>query len=452
MTIKICIIGAGYVGLVSATCLAELGASVTCVDVDAAKIARLSRGELPIYEPRLPDLLDRARASGRLRFAIDPAEAVRDADVVFIAVGTPTRRGDGHADLSHVLAAARQIAPHLRPDALVVTKSTVPVGTTRQLQRLLAASNPGARVASNPEFLREGSAVHDFMHPDRIVFGVDCARDERLLHAVYAPLVTRGTRTVTASIETAELIKYASNAFLATKLSFLSELTELSEATGADIDGVTAGMALDPRIGAQYLAPGPGFGGSCLPKDVKGYLRTAQQHGVSCRVVETVMEANAAHQARMVRKIRGALGGSEAGKTIAVLGLTFKADTDDMRYAPALAILPSLADRGAHLRAHDPQGMREARPWLPPEVTMWPELDTLCDDADCVVVMTEWPQYRHLDLARIATRMNRAVMVDLRNLFDPARMSDLGFAYHGVGRQSRPHGGKSLAAPRAALA
>ena len=233
MTIKICIIGAGYVGLVSATCLAELGASVTCVDVDAAKVARLSRGELPIYEPRLTDLLDRTRTSGRLTFAIDPADAVRDADVVFIAVGTPTRRGDGHADLSHVLAAARQLAPHLRPDALVVTKSTVPVGTTRQLQRLLAASNPGARVASNPEFLREGSAVHDFMHPDRIVFGVDSARDERLLHAVYAPLITRGTRTITASLETAELIKYASNAFLATKLSFLGELTELAEATRA---------------------------------------------------------------------------------------------------------------------------------------------------------------------------------------------------------------------------
>ena len=430
------IFGAGYVGLVSGACLAELGHQIVCCDLDAARIAALSRGELPIHEPGLGELVRRHLASGQLRFAPAGAAAAAEAEVVFIAVGTPTRRGDGHADVTFVHAAAAAAAQALTRPALVVTKSTVPVGTTREVARLVRAQRPELEVAANPEFLREGSAVEDFLHPDRIVLGVDGSGAEQLLRRVYAPLSAGGARILSTSYETAELIKYAANGFLATKLTYLNELTALCEAVGGDLEALLAGLAMDPRIGAAYLRPGPGFGGSCLPKDVQALMRTAQQHGVACRVVESVIEANAAHQARMVRKIRGALGGSEAGKTIAVLGLTFKADTDDMRHAPSLAILPALADRGAIIRAHDPQGLREARGLLPAACELSDDLDRVLTGADAVVLMTDWPVYLRLDFAAVARQLAGRVVIDLRNALPAATLRGHGLEVHRLGSRA----------------
>jgi len=429
-------IGAGYVGLVSGACFAEFGARVACVDVDAAKVERLRRGEIPIYEPGLEQLVESNVAAGRLAFTTELSERVGEADLVFIAVGTPSRRGDGHADLSYVFDAARAIAPCLRGYTVVVDKSTVPVGTARQVQRIIAEANPQADfdVASNPEFLREGAAISDFMRPDRVVLGVESERAEALLRELYRPLNLIETPMVVTDLESAELTKYAANAFLATKISFINEMSSLCEAVGADVHAVARGMGLDGRIGRKFLHPGPGYGGSCFPKDTLALVRTAQEQGVPCRIVEAVVEVNAAQRARMVKKIRQALGGSEAGRTIAVLGLTFKPETDDMRDAPALAILPPLVEKGARVHAHDPKGVAEARHLLPEQVQYFDDIYETLDGADAVVLMTEWNAYRGLDLEQVARRMKGRVFVDLRNVYDPPGMRERGFEYVGVGR------------------
>ncbi len=433
---NVVMIGSGYVGLVSGACFAEFGANVTCLDVDADKIARLNRGEVPIYEPGLEELVARNAREERLRFTTDFSDPVAGADLVFIAVGTPSRRGGGYADLSYVYGAARQIAQHLTGYTVIVDKSTVPVGTARQVQRIIAEENPEADfdVASNPEFLREGAAISDFMRPDRVVIGVEGARAEAMLRELYRPLNLIETPIVVTNLESAELVKYASNAFLATKISFINEVSMLCEAVGADVHAVAKGMGLDGRIGRKFLHPGPGYGGSCFPKDTLALIRIAQEHGTSSRIVEAVTEVNAAQKARMASKIRQALGGSEAGKTLAVLGLTFKPETDDMREAPALAILPVLLEKGAIIRAHDPQGMDEAKHLLPEGITYCDDTYETAVGADAVVLMTEWNAYRGLDLARLKAGMKSDVFVDLRNVYEPQRMREAGFRYTCVGR------------------
>ncbi len=433
---NVVMIGTGYVGLVSGACFADFGADVTCVDIDPGKIERLRRGEIPIYEPGLDELVARNAAAGRLSFTTDLPSAVQQADLVFIAVGTPSRHGDGHADLSYVYAAARQVAEHLRDYTVIVDKSTVPVGTARQVGRIVHEVNPQAEfdVASNPEFLREGAAIGDFMRPDRVVLGVESERAEALLRELYRPLNLIETPIVVTGLETAELIKYAANAFLATKISFINEMAQLCEHSGADVHDVARGIGLDGRIGRKFLHPGPGYGGSCFPKDTLALIRMAQEAGAPSRIVEAVVEVNAAQKARMVLKIRQALGGSEAGKTIAVLGLTFKPNTDDMREAPALAILPPLLDRGAHIRAHDPKGMPEARSLLPSAIDYCDDPYATLDGADALVLLTEWNEYRGLDLDEVKTRMAGRVVVDLRNVYDPAHMTARGFDYHCIGR------------------
>ena len=436
---NVVMIGSGYVGLVSGACFAEFGADVTCVDVDASKIERLQRGEVPIYEPGLDALMARNVAAGRLRFTTELSPAVGEADLVFIAVGTPTRRGDGHADLSYVYAAARDVAKHLEGYTVIVDKSTVPVGTARQVARIVREERPEADfdVASNPEFLREGAAISDFMRPDRVVIGVESPRAEARLRELYRPLNLIETPILATGLESAELIKYASNAFLATKISFINEISTLCEAVGADVHAVARGMGLDGRIGRKFLHPGPGYGGSCFPTDTLALVRIAQEHGVASRIVEAVVEVNAAQKARMVKKIRASLGGNEAGKTIAVLGLTFKPETDDMRDAPALAILPTLLEKGAVVRAHDPQGVEEAKRVLPPGIEYCGDIYETLTGADAVVLLTEWNAYRGLDLERVRRLMRGDVFVDLRNVYEPARMKAAGFRYASVGRPER---------------
>ena len=429
-------IGAGYVGLVSAACFSEFGASVTCIDLDASKIARLRKGLMPIYEPGLDELVERNVAQGRLRFTAEFDGGVGDAALVFIAVGTPSRRGDGQADLSFVYDAARRIAPMLRDYSVVVDKSTVPIGTARQVRRIIAEVNPEADfdVASNPEFLREGAAVGDFMRPDRVVIGVESRRAEEKLRELYRPLNLAEVPMVATSLESAELIKYAANAFLATKISFINEMAALSEAVGADVHAVARGIGLDGRIGRKFLHPGPGYGGSCFPKDTVALIRTAQEHGAPVRIVESVIEVNAAQRLRMVAKIRRALGGNEAGKVIAVLGLTFKPETDDMRDAPSLAILPPLIENGARVRATDPHGISQARMRLPDSIEYVDDVYETLDGADAVVLLTEWNAYRGLDMEEVRRRMRGNVFVDLRNVYEPGPMRSLGFEYTCVGR------------------
>ncbi|RME32451.1 MAG: UDP-glucose/GDP-mannose dehydrogenase family protein [Gammaproteobacteria bacterium] len=437
---NVVMIGTGYVGLVSGTCFAEFGANVVCVDVDEEKIGRLNKGEIPIYEPGLEDLVAGNVEAGRLAFTTDLASAVPQADLVFIAVGTPSRRGDGYADLSYVYAAAKELAPHLSGYTVIVDKSTVPVGTARNVERIIREQNPQADfdVASNPEFLREGAAIGDFMRPDRVVIGVESERAEKLLRELYRPLNLIEAPILTTNLESAELIKYASNAFLATKISFINEISMLCEAVGADVHAVARGMGMDKRIGGKFLHAGPGYGGSCFPKDTQALVRIAQEHGTSSRIVEATIELNAAQKARMIKKIRNALGCSEAGRTIAVLGLTFKPETDDMRDAPALSILPALAEKGAIIRATDPQGIEEARPLLPDSVQYFEDTWQTVEGADCVVLMTEWNAYRGLDLRRLREQMAGNVFVDLRNVYEPEQMREAGFDYHCVGR---PTGG-----------
>ncbi len=433
---NVVMVGAGYVGLVSGACFSEFGAEVVCVDVNEDRIRRLKAGETPIYEPGLDDLVERNVRGGRLQFKTDLAEAVPDSDLIFISVGTPSRRGDGHADLSYVYEAAKAIAPHLNGYTVIVDKSTVPVGTAREVARVIRQANPKADfdVASNPEFLREGAAIADFMRPDRVVIGVETERAEELLRALYRPLNLIETPMVVTNLETAELIKYASNAFLATKISYINEMAALCEALGADVHDVARGMGLDGRIGRKFLHPGPGYGGSCFPKDALALIRTAQENDLSCRIVEAAVEVNAAQRAKMIRKIRAALGGSEADKTLAVLGLTFKPETDDMREAPALAILPALIEKGALIRAHDPQGMDEAKAVLPNSVSYCDDCYQAAKDADAIVLMTEWNAYRGLDLERILELMKGNVFIDLRNVYEPDTMRDSGFNYTSVGR------------------
>ena len=433
---NVVMIGSGYVGLVSGACFAEFGANVVCVDKDESKINALLSGGIPIYEPGLDDLVKRNIDSGRLGFSLDLKEAVSDADLVFIAVGTPTRRGDGHADLKYVYAAAEEVAGYLKGYTVIVDKSTVPVGTARQVHRIISKTNPDADfdVASNPEFLREGSAIGDFMRPDRVVLGVESEKAEALLRELYRPLNLIEAPVFVTNLESAELIKYASNAFLATKISFINEISLLCEKVGADVHSVAKGMGLDGRIGKKFLHAGPGYGGSCFPKDTLALIRIAQEHGSSCRIVESVVEVNAAQKAKMVSKIRDALGGSESDKVIAVLGLTFKPETDDMRDSPSLAIIPALADKGAIIKAHDPEGVEEAKKLLPDSIEYCDSVYSAIANADAVVLMTEWNQYRGLDLARVQASMRGNVFVDLRNVYERKTMHDAGFEYYCVGR------------------
>jgi len=433
---NVVMIGAGYVGLVSGACFAEFGARVTCVDKQEARIDALRDGRIPIYEPGLDDLVARNVEAGRLGFTTDLAGSVTDADLVFIAVGTPTRRGDGHADLKYVYGAAEEIAANLSGYTVVVDKSTVPVGTAREVARIIRKCRPDAEfdVASNPEFLREGSAIGDFLRPDRVVIGVEAERAADLLRELYRPLNLIEAPIMITDLESAELIKYASNAFLATKISFINEISQLCEKTGADVNAVAKGMGMDKRIGNKFLHAGPGYGGSCFPKDTLALSRIAQEHGVSSRIVEAVIEVNSSQKARMVSKIREALGGSEADKRIAVLGLTFKPETDDMRDAPALAILPALVDRGAEVHAHDPQGMHEARALLPDTIHYAESVDDAVRDADAVVLMTEWNSYRGMDLPALRAAMRGDVFVDLRNVYELGLMERAGFRYTCVGR------------------
>ncbi|MDA8165880.1 MAG: UDP-glucose/GDP-mannose dehydrogenase family protein [Desulfobacteraceae bacterium] len=436
---NIAMIGTGYVGLVSGTCLSEFGHDVTCMDKDRAKIELLEQGRIPIYEPGLEAMVEKNVKGGRLRFTTDLAAAMARAQAVFIAVGTPSqRRGNGYADLSYIYEAAREIAGCIKQYTVVIDKSTVPVGTGRQVGRIIKETNPDAQfdVVSNPEFLREGAAITDFMRPDRVVIGTDSERAAEVLREIYNPLYLNATPIVVTTLETAELIKYACNAFLAVKISFINEMANLCETVGADVKALATGVGLDGRIGSKFLHPGPGYGGSCFPKDTLALLRIAQEHGSSMRLVEAAVEVNAAQKGRMIKKIRDALGGSEAGKTIGVLGITFKPETDDLREAPALTILPVLHEKGARLQIHDPQGIKEAMKIFP-EYQFVENAYAACEGADAVVLMTEWNQYRALDLDRIRDGMKTPIFIDLRNVYEPKRMQEAGFAYFGLGRLAK---------------
>ncbi len=435
---RVAMIGAGYVGLVSGACFSEFGIDVVCLDKDAERVARLRRGEVPIYEPGLDALIERNVADERLAFSTDLGEAVSGADAVFIAVGTPRRRGDGHADLAFVREAAHEIAAAMTGYTVVVTKSTVPVGTSREVATIVRRRRPDAEfdVASNPEFLREGSAINDFMRPDRVIIGTDSERACELLRQIYRPLYLIETPIIFTSLETAELTKYAANAFLATKITFINEIADLCERVGADVHDVARGIGLDGRIGRKFLHAGPGYGGSCFPKDTLALVRTAQRAGAPVRVVEAVVEVNAARKKRMAEKIVAHCGGSVEGKTIAVLGLTFKPNTDDMREAPSLDILPALRAAGAVIRAYDPAGNEEARRLL--DGVQWCEgaYETMAG-ADALVIITEWNAFRALDLERVKQLMKTPVMIDLRNIYDPGEMAAAGFRYESVGRAAR---------------
>ena len=436
---NVTMLGSGYVGLVSGACFAEFGANVTCLDVDVEKITNLKDGYLPIYEPGLEDLVQKNLSQGRLIFTSSYEEAIPNSDLIFIAVGTPSRRGDGYADLSYVYQAAKEIAGYLTGYTVVVDKSTVPVGTAREVKRIIGKESPDVDfdMASNPEFLREGAAIMDFMRPDRVVIGVESERAENLLRELYRPLNLIETPIIITDLESAELIKYASNAFLATKISFINEISMLCEVVGADVHAVAKGMGLDGRIGRKFLHPGPGYGGSCFPKDTKALVRIAQEHGVTSRIVESVIEVNEAQKARMIGKIRHALGGELSGKKLAVLGLTFKPETDDMRDAPSLFILPKLIESGAVICAHDPKGMDEARKYLPGIVSYADDIYKTFVGADAVILLTEWNVYRGLDLKQLQNLMRGKVFIDLRNVYEPERMAAAGFDYISVGRPGK---------------
>jgi len=431
----IAMIGTGYVGLVSGACFSEFGTNVVCVDKDAAKIERLRGGEIPIFEPGLDDLVARNVEAGRLTFTTDLATAVRGADAVFIAVGTPSRRGDGHADLSYVYAAAEEIAAALDGYAVIVTKSTVPVGTGREVERIVRAARPDAHfdVASNPEFLREGSAIGDFMRPDRVVIGTESERAREVLRRLYRPLFLIETPILFTGLETSELIKYAANTFLATKITFINEIADLCETVGANVHDVARGIGLDGRIGSKFLHPGPGYGGSCFPKDTLALVKTAQDRGAPLRIVETVVDINDRRKQGMAGRVVAACGGSVEGRTLAVLGLTFKPNTDDMRDSPSLSIVPALQAAGARIRAYDPEGMEEAKKLLPGVDWCTDAYDAMTG-ADAAVIVTEWNQFRNLDLTRMKAVLRSPVVVDLRNIYDPGDMQAAGFAYSSIGR------------------
>ncbi len=433
---KIAMIGTGYVGLVSGVCFSDFGHEVVCVDKDPAKIERLLAGEVPIFEPGLQTLMAKNVAAGRLSFTLDLAEAVAGAEAVFIAVGTPTRRGDGHADLTYVMAAAAEIGRALTGYAVIVTKSTVPVGTNRKVAEAARAANPGAEfdVASNPEFLREGAAIDDFMRPDRVVVGVETARARKVMGDIYRPLFLRDFPVVYTGLESAEMIKYAANAFLAVKITFINEIAALCERVGADIKDVSKGMGMDGRIGNKFLHAGPGYGGSCFPKDTKALARIGQDHAVPMQITETVIKVNEEIKRRMIEKIEDLCDGVLNGKTIAVFGVTFKPNTDDMRDAPSLTIIPALVGAGAKVRVVDPQGRREGEALLPG--VKWVENPYhAAQGAQLVVLLTEWNEFRALDLSKLAKKMEVARMADLRNVYSTEEAKEAGFeTYVGVGR------------------
>lgn len=433
---KIVMIGTGYVGLVSGVCFSDFGHDVVCVDQDESKINKLLNGEVPIYEPGLRELMIKNTEAGRLSFTLDLPQALDGADAVFIAVGTPTRRGDGHADLTYVMKAAEEIAQTANAYLVVVTKSTVPVGTNRKVAEVLAKTNPSLEfdVASNPEFLREGAAIDDFMKPDRVVVGVETDRAAKVMADIYRPLYLRDFPILTTDLESAEMIKYAANAFLATKITFINEIAALCEKVGADVKQVSRGMGLDGRIGDKFLKAGPGYGGSCFPKDTKALARIGQEHASPMAITETVIQVNEAVKRRMIDKLLDCCGGSFNGKKIAVLGVTFKPDTDDMRDAPSLTLVPAMVGGGAEVHVCDPQGKHEGEALLP-SVTWDMSPYEACADADLMVILTEWNEFRALDLKRIASSMRHARLADLRNIYSNADAQSAGFeTYSSIGR------------------
>jgi UDPglucose 6-dehydrogenase len=431
----VAMIGTGYVGLVSGACFSEFGTDVICVDKDVSKIERLEQGIMPIYEPGLDVLVENNVKAGRLHFTTDLKKGVKDADVVFIAVGTPTRRGDGHADLSYVYAAAEEIAEAMDGFTVIVTKSTVPVGTGREVERIIRAKRPDAEfaVVSNPEFLREGSAIGDFMRPDRVVIGTSNERARAVMSDLYRPLYLIETPIVFTTRETSEMIKYAANTFLAAKITFINEIADLCEKVGADVHDVARGIGLDGRIGKKFLHPGPGYGGSCFPKDTLALVRTAQEHNSPLRIIETVVAVNNDRKKAMGERIIKACGGSVAGKTIGLLGLAFKPNTDDMRDSPSLDVVPALIAAGATVRAYDPEAMDEAAKLLDGLIYCETAFDTI-EGADAMVVMTEWNEFRGLNLKRVKAALKSPVVVDLRNVYEPREMKDHGFDYSCIGR------------------
>jgi UDPglucose 6-dehydrogenase len=428
-------IGAGYVGLVSAACFAEFGWNITCVDKDVDRIAKLLRGEIPLYEPGLDDLLQRNVQAGRIRFSTNLAQAVQCSELVLLAVGTPMRRGDGYADLSYVFEAVAEMAPHLTIGTIIATKSTVPVGTSREIERQLRELRPDLDVVvcSNPEFLREGSAIRDFTHPDRVLIGCDNVRGRDVMERLYKPLALRNAPILFVSRESAELAKYAANAFLATKVTFINEVADLCEAVGADVQEVATAIGADGRIGGKFLHAGPGYGGSCFPKDVTALIRTAREARTPLTIVEQVDKANAERKIAMASRIERAIGGNLRHKTVGVLGVTFKPNTDDMREAPSLVIFPMLQARGARIRAYDPQGSSKAQELLAGVEWCGNALD-VASGAHALVILTEWNEFRALDLKRIRQEMAGDVLIDLRNIYSEALAKDAGFIYHAVGR------------------
>ncbi|MFY9287110.1 MAG: UDP-glucose/GDP-mannose dehydrogenase family protein [Alphaproteobacteria bacterium] len=432
---QIVVMGAGYVGLVSAACFAEFGHTVTCIDQNEQRIAALKKGEIPIFEPGLDELVAQNMQRGTLHFANTLMPAMKDAEAVFIAVGTPTRRGDGYADLTYVYNAAREIAENLNRYTVIITKSTVPVGTGREIAKQIKATNPKAMfdVCSNPEFLREGSAINDFMRPDRIVIGCESERAINVMKALYRPLYLIETPMVVTGLETAELTKYAANAFLATKITFINEIADLCEKVGADVQVVAKGMGLDGRIGRKFLHAGPGYGGSCFPKDTTALARTAQDQGVPLRLVETTIDINAKRKKSMATRVVEACEGSVRGKTIAILGLTFKPNTDDMRESVSLDIVPGLQKAGAVIRSYDPAGMKEAKTLLK-DITWCEGPYDAMQGADAVVILTEWNEFRALDIQRMKQVLKTPILLDLRNIYRPDDMKAAGFKYYSVGR------------------
>ena len=438
---RIAMIGTGYVGLVSGACFSEFGVDVVCVDKDADKIACLQRGEVPIFEPGLEALVSNNLRAGRLSFATDLGKAVAGADAVFIAVGTPSRRGDGHADLTYVFAAAREVAAALTGYAVIVTKSTVPVGTGREVARVMRETRADAEfdVVSNPEFLREGSASNDFLRPERVVSGAESERAREVMRRLYRPLYLIETPIVFTALETSELIKYAANAFLATKITFINEIADLCERVGANVHDVARGIGLDGRIGRKFLHAGPGFGGSCFPKDTRALVQTARQLGAPMHIIETVVEVNEARKRQMAERVVEVCGGSVTGKTVAVLGLTFKPNTDDMRESPSLVVLPALIGAGARVQAFDPEGMAEAKRLMPHVNYCASAYETMAE-ADALLILTEWNEFRALDLARVRQLLRRPVVIDLRNIYNPQDMAAAGFTYTSIGRPDGAEG------------
>jgi len=433
---RIAMIGTGYVGLVSGTCFSEFGIQVVCVDKDARKIDLLRQNVMPIYEPGLDELVAANVEAGRLSFTTDLKTAVAEADAVFIAVGTPSRRGDGHADLSYVYAAAEEIADALNGYTVIVTKSTVPVSTGDEVERIIRARRPDAEfdVVSNPEFLREGSAINDFLRPDRVVIGTESERARKVMKQLYRVLYLIETPIVFTSRRTSELIKYAGNTFLATKISFINEIADLCEKVGADVHDVAKGIGLDGRIGKKFLHPGPGYGGSCFPKDTLALVQTARDFNSPLSIIEQVIAVNDRRKKSMADRVVAACGGSVSGKTIAVLGLTFKPNTDDMRDSPAIDIVAALVEAGATVRAFDPEGMNEAKKLLPPGVVYCDDSYATLPGAECLVIVTEWNEFRAIDLDRVKSLLAAPRIVDLRNVYEPAEMRDLGFEYRSIGR------------------